>query len=124
MTKLKTDRRLPAWARLRADGCVVIDPDRMFPAMFKEVGAPADVDRYWLAMAKQFAKFHVQRAVAGTDLDPRREGRPLHLKIVGKGAYRDRWALANFPEGRGEQAALQGKEARDLYRQKYGFVPQ
>ena len=114
---------LPAWAQRREDGVILIDPDLAYPEFLKELGVAAP-DRYWVEVAYQCAKLEVLRLVSHTDWDRRGDGVPLQFMILAHDGRKDRWALANLPAGRGEDAATKGLEAREHYRRLRGFIPQ
>jgi hypothetical protein len=104
---------LPAWLSCRDDGVFEIDPDLAYPAVFEALGvAEADIDQYWIEVAYQCCKLHVQELRASLEPAPKA---PLQIHVHGFSGRKDRWALANHPRGRGPEAATQGREARSHY---------
>ena len=105
---------LPAWAAMREDGVIVVDPAVAYPALLAELeraGAkPADapVDQFWAEVAYQVMKLELQRAM-------RRHG--FSVKVL----KRPEWALRSLPAGAGAAAATKGGMARAHYRRMRGL---
>lgn len=82
-------------------GVVHVDPDVAYPEILAALGVEA-IDQYWLEVAYQCAKLEAQQLAAQPDS-------VLMIRIASR---KERWALANFPEGRGVAAATEGREAK------------
>lgn len=109
--------KLPKWLSQRDDGIFVIDPDLAYPAIFAALGVDKP-DQYWTEVAYQSAKMEVQRLIVGTELAP--EDAPLEIHVNTEGDRKERWSLANMPEGRGVEVATKGREARVHYERIIG----
>ncbi|HXF88143.1 MAG TPA: hypothetical protein VNK48_07320 [Xanthobacteraceae bacterium] len=104
---------LPPWLTRREDGVFVVDPDLAYPAIFSSLGlAEDDIDQYWIEVAYQCAKLHVQNIWRA--LEPN-ASLPLQIHILAGGGRKERWALKEHRVGRGTTAATQGGEARAHY---------
>jgi hypothetical protein len=102
------------------NGVVTIDPDIAYPAIMTELKiAKKDLDQYWAEIIYQCAKLEAMRLVANTDQDPRPQNA---LRIIIE-SRKDKWAINKLPEGRGTKAATAGREAREIYRNWRGFIP-
>lgn len=107
--------KLPKWLSQRADGVFMIDPDIAYPAVLGALGADSKkLDQYWVETAYQATKLKAQELIDGTELDPR-PNMGLVLVIMSEGGRKDRWALANYPAGKGIAAATKGLEARQHF---------
>lgn len=114
--------QLPDWASQNEAGDIIIDADTAYPALlaelephFKAKGI-AETDQYCIETVYQFAKLDVRRAlVLGGE-----SAWPARILIQGD---KTRWALKQWPVGRGGEKATQGREARHLYQKVRGFVP-
>lgn len=124
---------LPEWLIHDKDrGIFVIDPDVAYTEWMSLLKIkPADLDQYWLEVIFQCVKMDAQHAVRQSGLDPRLADPPKSLvldvastKTVTDGKLIARWRLADYPRGRGPEAATQGKEARQHYQRVRGFLPQ
>jgi hypothetical protein len=108
-------KTLPPWLSRRDDGVFEIDPDLAYPAILKALGIrDSEIDQYWLEVAYQCAKLHVQELVSGSELDPRPK-MALQIHILSHGARKDRWALRKHKAGRGARRASEGREAKVHY---------
>lgn len=106
---------LPKWLTRRDDGVMVIDPDIAYPAVLTALGVKdGDLDQYWIEVAYQCAKMRVQDLVEGTEYDPR-PNRALTIHVQAHGGRKDRWALTQYPPGRGAELATKGRAARQHY---------
>lgn len=74
------------WVKVRR---VIFDPDVIYPLFLRLLGV-SQPDQYWLEVARLCAT----KAIADR-LQPKV---PVHIRILGKDK---RWALRNFPVGRG-----------------------
>jgi len=97
--------KLPKWLTVRPDGVAVVDPDKAYPIVLKALGvADKDVDQYYVETAYQCAKMAAQDLLG-------QQGAVLQIRIE----CRPKWALKNFPVGRGIVLATKGREAKALY---------
>lgn len=127
-----TEFELPDWASADAKGRIVIDPDKAYPEILKEV-LPAlgleEPNRYAIEVAYQFAKLHVLKATAKTRARGKAKKAP-EMEVRADGGRKERWRVTNFPEvegfaeGSSVTLATNGRGARGLYQRLYGFVPQ
>lgn len=108
---------------VRADGAVEIDAAIVYPLLAKELGfAEADLTQYHLEIIHQCAKLEALRLAGGTEHDPRRQGRALHIRIV-SGGDKKRWQMKHRPVGEGPALASRGKHARGHYKRIRGALP-
>lgn len=118
-----SELNLPAWAKIgdpddkysitllaSTDGYV----DEWLPLL--KIDKP---DQYWLEVAYQCAKMDLQRAIEGTEFDPRAAGKSAAIKFDRS----EKYALNKHPTGKGAAAATQGREAREHYRRVRGRLP-
>lgn len=106
-------RNLPPWITRREDGVFVVDPDLAYPTILAALEVDEDdVDQYWIEVAYQCAKLHVQ--AIWRDLEPA-SALPLQIHVVAGGGRKERWALSRHKLGRCPAAATQGREARAHY---------
>ena len=106
--------KLPGWARHvgethRGLPKVEADPDKFYPVLLKDLGFDK-IDQYALEVAYQCMKMDLQVAMRTFGFEIRVLNRP-------------KWALKSHPEGRGVQAATQGREARAHYVRIRGALP-
>jgi hypothetical protein len=104
-------------------GVVAIDPAVAFPVILAKLGAPAELDQYWIEVARQCAKLEAQRAVRDADLWPENGTLVIHIESRKGQDGGQSWALADHPAGRGAMAADRGREARERYRHWRGEIP-
>lgn len=85
-----------------------------------------EIDQYWLEVAFACMKLDIQRAVAGTVLMPKRGAAVILVQDATKkvddegNVAPSKWALKIHPKGRGANAAVQGREAREHYKRIRG----
>ena len=113
---------LPAGYELKENGNLVLDPAVLYPPIQEELDVKK-LDQFWLEVIYQFAKMDAQVLVKTLKIDPR-PAKALVLIIRGNADVKNKWALKNYPEGRGVEAAAKGREARKLYAKVRGFIPQ
>lgn len=101
--------RLPDWAKMRADGVILVDPDIAYPAIIARLETAGckpssePVDQMWGEIAYQAMKLELQRAM-------QRFG--FAIKVL----RRPKWALANLPARPGADAATVRRTGRACYR--------
>lgn len=109
-----------------SSGAILVDPDIVYPEILDALGVSGtELDQYWLEVAYQCAKLEVARVLVDSGHDPW-PARPRAIVIQSrKGAEEGDpgWVIANYPVGRGADAATKGREAREHYRRWRGFVP-
>lgn len=135
-------KQLTSWLSRDAKGAYFIDTDKAYPLALQLMAAPIKVavlndngeavrdgdgnptykdapppgfetpelDQYKLECALQVVKMKAMEVIGDQDDDPNKIGRARVLMT--KAADKDKWAIANYPEGRGARAATQGREAR------------
>lgn len=117
--------QLPAYAKIVEGNpkllvTVEVDSDIAYGLMLDELGVAADkVDQYWLEVAYQCIKLDVQAALEGTELCPVKNECAAQINFT----RAPRWALINFPVGRGTLLATKGREARQHYKRLRGRIP-
>lgn len=118
---------LPDWAKVggsvssragRTSICIEADTDGAMREWFALLGNPKP-DRYWLEVAYQCAKMDLQKAIEGTEFDPRTAGKAAEFRFV----RANQWAQKNHPVGRGAELAAKGKQAREHYKRVRGSLP-
>lgn len=124
--------QLPSYATMdEKHGIVHVDMDAAMRSMLTELNVRQSplkdnergeqgrryFDQYWGAVAIEFIKLDIQQAVRSAGEWPGNGA----LAIMFSNA--PQWKLSAAPRGRGEQAAIQGREARVLYQQLRGFIP-
>jgi hypothetical protein len=115
---------LPSWASVDSDGSdkfavtILVDSAAAYTEWLTELGVD-EPTQFDIECAYQCIKMDVQRAVEGTEYDPRTAGKSHVIKF----SRAEEFALANFPEGKGVGAATQGLQARNAYRKARGAVP-
>lgn len=102
------------WAGIRIEA----DPDGFIPYWLNLLGIEKP-DQYWLEVAYQCGKLDIQWALESTEYDPRVAGKPAEIHVLN----RPKWALKNYPAGKGIHRASQGKEARGHYVRIRGRIP-
>lgn len=105
----------PSWITRIDDDHYEINADVAFPHFMKELGVK-DLDQYWLEVIYQCAKLDLRRLLLISGKKPW----PRQIRIRGS---KEKWAQHRYPVGRGSYAATKGKEAREIYRQLRGFIP-
>ncbi len=110
---------LPKWLTRQKDGSFLVDPDVVYPEIFKALNVKKeDVDQHWIEVAYQCAKMKVQDLITGTELDPR-PNNGFVIVIDGAADRKNRWALANHRPGvpgRDANSATRGLQAKGHYR--------
>lgn len=102
---------LPDWADYEGDNTIVVDPDKAYPALLRELDVKQDeIDQYWAEVAYQCMKMDLQAAMDRFN---------FQIKVLN----RPKWALASLKPGKGAEAATQGREARAHYMRLRGALP-
>lgn len=118
---------LPAWAQVvesqrsesgKVSVTIQADTDAFMREWLALLGV-SEPDQYWLEVAYQCAKFDLQAAIVGTELDPRVSGKSAEFIFT----RAPQWAQKSFPAGKGAHAATQGREAREHYKRVRGRMP-
>ena len=114
---------LPGWAKVLGPARIEVQAADFYPEILEELGiAEADVDQYWLEVAKAVMKMDVKVGIVGTDAAaPAGGGLVILVSDSTKGPNGSKWAQARHPEGRGAVAGA--REAREHYRRIRGFAP-
>lgn len=134
----KTAVKLPKWLTQNSEkpNHFTANPDLYYPMIQKELEIPDDkLDQYWIEVFFQCLKMDVQHQVRVCGVDPRQLDPPLQLEIrinsgrnsdgtSNMGATKEKWALKNYPKGRGIVKATQGREARQHFQRLRGFIAQ
>lgn len=130
----------PDWIKEEKKDTFLINADVAYPALLTELkdsikDLPDDLDKfempfinelrnidldnltqYWIEVVYQMAKLELRRIL----LINGKNQWPDMIRISGN---KEKWALKNFPPGRGAETATKGREARDHYKRLKGFIP-
>lgn len=127
---------LPEWLEKESDGVYIINADILYPQLLAELESAAkkitvantawlselksidkkNITQYWIEVIYQMSKLELRRIM----LLNGESAWPDMIKIKGD---KSKWALTNYPTGRGIEKATFGKEAREIYRHLKGFIP-
>ena len=109
MAKKKT-ATLPKWANWATDGAIEIDPDVGYPLILKRLGGVKTATQYDLEVARRCLTTRLRELC----------GSGLHIRITNDAirAGKKKWALVNFPPGKGADAGAQN------FRKHYGVMRQ
>lgn len=112
---------LPVWLKKNEKGVFEVNPDIAYPEVMKALGIdPKKLDQYLMEVVYQCTKLEVMRIVKIEEIDPR----PDKVLVIDIKSNKEKWALTNFPKGKGLDVATKGREAREYYIKWRGFIPQ
>lgn len=122
--------QLPEYATQIAPGKIEVQAAGFYPLWLERLGV-SEPDQYWLTIAQNCMKLEIQLRIEGTESAPKGGGAlVISVKDSTKApvtdpkdpiysaqaydednpAYRSKWALAAWPVGKGEKAAVSRRE--------------